>query len=289
MKKCWWPVPLVAIALVACGDDSTSGSGEVQPRASAAQSAPVAPLDADLPPLREPVAVDAIEIPYGETEDALLRGYFVYPTGMLAPLPAVIVVHDWWGLDDAVRQAASDIAAQGYMVLAVDLFRGETAKSTEAASQLARQLLEAPGFAESNLRAAHQFLTEAAGAPRIATLGWSLGGYWALESTRFLPDAFSASVVFYTQPLEGERRIAAITTPVLGLYGGSDTSIPAETVRAFRDQAVEAGKQVETAIYADARHGFANPADPRYDEGTTARAWRRAMAFLDRYLREAGS
>ncbi|MEO1319422.1 MAG: dienelactone hydrolase family protein, partial [Pseudomonadota bacterium] len=161
----------------------------------------------------------------------------------------------------------------------------QTASSTADASALARQLLETPGFAEQNLRAAHTFLTEAAGAPTVATLGWSLGGYWAVEATRFLPDQFAAAVVYYGQPDSDPDMVSAISAPVLGLYGGADRSIPAESVRAFRKQAQALDKSVEVIIFPKANHGFANPDDSRYDNRTAEQAWRRTAAFLDRYLR----
>jgi carboxymethylenebutenolidase len=235
--------------------------------------------------LREPVDVEAIEIPYGETEDDLLRGYFVYPADMVEPLPAVIVVHEWWGLNDSVRAAASRIAAQGYMVLAVDLFRGETATSTSDASTLARKLLEEPGFAELNLRAAQAFVSDAAGAPAVATLGWSLGGYWAVEATRFLPDTFSAAVAYYAQPDDDADTVASISAPVLGLFGGQDRSIPIDAINAFQDQAKALEKPVEVVIFPRGNHGFANPDDARFDERIAEQAWRRTAEFLDRHLR----
>lgn len=275
---------VLALLLAGCGGDgdtTTDGTSN----ATASRGRDAAPETLDDSALRDPVDVDAIEIPYGETEDALLRGYFVYPSAMVEPLPAVIVVHEWWGLNDAVREAATQIAEQGYMVLAVDLFQGQTASSTADASALARQLLETPGFAEQNLRAAHTFLTEAAGAPTVATLGWSLGGYWAVEATRFLPDQFAAAVVYYGQPDSDPDMVSAISAPVLGLYGGADRSIPAESVRAFRKQAQALDKSVEVIIFPKANHGFANPDDSRYDNRIAEQAWRRTAAFLDRYLR----
>ena len=274
----------LALLLAGCGDGEESTTDGTS-NTTVSRGRDVAPETVDDSALRDPVDVDAIEIAYGETEDELLRGYFVYPSDMVEPLPAVIVVHEWWGLNDAVRKAATKIAEQGYMVLAVDLFQGQTASSTADASALARQLLETPGFAEKNLRAAHGFLTEAAGAPTVATLGWSLGGYWAVEATRFLPDQFAAAVVYYGQPDADPDMVSAISAPGLGRYGGADRSIPAESVRAFREQAQALDKSVEVIIYPKANHGFANPDDSRYANRTAEQAWRRTAAFLDRYLR----
>ena len=273
------------LAIAGCGG-SDEGAGTTGTASSGSErSAQAASGTLDDSMLREPVEVEAIEIPYGETEDDLLRGYFVYPAGMVEPLPAVIVVHDWWGLNDSVRAAASRIAAQGYMVLAVDLFRGETATITSDASALARKLLEEPGFAEQNLRAAQRFVSDAAGAPAVAMLGWSLGGYWAVEATRFLPDTFSAAVAYYGQPDADPDAVAAISAPVLGLFGSQDRSIPTDAVRAFEEQARALEKPVEVVIFPRGKHGFANPEDSRYDKRISEQAWRRTAAFLDRYLR----
>lgn len=278
-------VVALQLLLAGCGGGNDRAAEERAPQTTDRGSREPAPEALDTSMLREPVPVEGIEMPYGETEDALLRGFFVYPSNMVEPLPAVIVVHEWWGLNDAVREAATRIAEQGYMVLAIDLFQGETASTTADASVLARKLLETPGFAERNLRAAHSFLTEAADAPTVATLGWSLGGYWAVEATRFLPDEFAAVVVYYGQPDADPDMVATISAPVLGLYGGADRSIPAESVRAFREQAKALDKPVEVVIYPRANHGFANPDDSRYDNRTAEQAWRRTAEFLNRYLR----
>ena len=269
------------LAVFGCGGGESGGgaAGETPPASSGAEPAQAAPATPD-----DSLPVDSLQIPYGETEDDLLYGFFVYPSNMVEPLPAVIVIHEWWGLNDSVRAAASRIAAQGYMVLAVDLFRGETASTSAEASALARKLLEEPGFAEQNLRSAHAFLTDGAGAPEVATLGFSLGGYWALEATRFMPDQFAAAVVFYGQPDADPDAVASITSPVLGLYGGDDRSIPPADVRAFRDQAEQLEKSVEIEIYPGANHGFANPDDPRYDVSAAARSWQQVAEFLERYL-----
>lgn len=274
----------VQLTIVGCGgSDEPVESGSASSTGERTSSAAPAKLDDSM--LRDPVDIEAIEIPYGETEDDLLRGYFVYPADMVEPLPAVIVVHEWWGLNDSVRDAASRIAAQGYMVLAVDLFRGETATSTSDASALARKLLEEPGFAEKNLRAAHTFVSDAAGAPSVAALGWSLGGYWAVEATRFLPDSFSAAIAYYSQPDDDADTVSSISAPVLSLFGGQDRSIPADAVRAFEAQARALDKPIEVVIFPRGKHGFANPDDSRYDERIAEQAWRRTAAFLDRYLR----
>ena len=278
---------LVAMTLTVtgCGGSDEPAEAGSTPSSGGERSASASLATLDDSMLREPVEVEAIEIPYGETQDDLMRGYFVYPADMVEPLPAVIVVHEWWGLNDSVRAAAAKIAAQGYMVLAVDLFRGETATSTSDASALARKLLEEPGFAEQNLRAAHTFVADAAGAPSVATLGWSLGGYWAVEATRFLPEAFSAAVTYYGQPDDDPDTVASISAPVLGLYGGNDRSIPTDAVRAFEAQARALEKPIEVVIFPRGNHGFANPDDSRYDERIAEQAWRRTAAFLDRYLR----
>lgn len=272
---------LQTLALAGCGGDDTA-----PPPGGADAQAPAATVrDADAAETLDPaVPVDSLQIPYGETGEDLLYGYFVYPSGMVAPLPAVIVVHEWFGLNDSVRNAAARIAGQGYMVLAIDLFRGETAETSADASVLARRLLEEPGFAEMNLRAAHTFLTDGAGAPSVATLGWSMGAYWALEASRFMPDDIEAVVVYYGQPDSDPGSVGSIAAPVLALYGGADRSIPTDSVRALQEQAKALEKPLQAIIYAGAQHGFANPDDARYDATAAARAWQEVTTFLGQHL-----
>lgn len=276
---------LACLALTACGDSGeapTPNSTNTAPGTNPSTQAPDAKApDGDA---REPVAVAGIEMPYGELDDQLVRGHFVYPETMLEPLPAIIVVHDWMGLNDTVKATAARLAAQGYMVLAVDLYGGEVATSAMRAGELSRELLETTERADQNLQAAYEFLTEVAGAPSVATLGWSAGGYWSLKSMRLMPGQIATSVVFYSQLDEDAEKISMLDAPVLGLFAANDKSISSQTVRNFKTTADELGRDVEIFIFPDVDHGFVDPDSPNFDPAAAEDAWQKTFSFLARHL-----
>ena len=145
---------------------------------------------------------------------------------MVDALPGVIVLHERWGLDDGIRALADRIAGQGFVVLAVDLYGGETATNTIGARDLMVSVVENPELANENIRQAYQFLNESAQAPRIGSLGWSFGGGWALNTAMLFPDDLDAAVIYYGQVTDSEARLTPVNTPILGLFGENDRGAP---------------------------------------------------------------
>jgi carboxymethylenebutenolidase len=222
-------------------------------------------------------------LPYVESGDELVYGYFAAPSDVFEPLPAVIVIHEWWGLNDNVRAMADRLAGEGYMVLAVDLYGGETAATADDARQLMLEVVEDPEPARANLRAAYQFL-EAAGAPRIGSLGWCFGGGWSLNTALLFPDDLDAAVIYYGQVTDDEAVLRPVNTPILGLFGGADTGIPVASVEAFRASLERLRKDHDIHIYPDAGHAFANPTGQNYNAEAATDAWARTVEFLGRHL-----
>ena len=221
------------------------------------------------------------------TQSGFVNGALVRPAGVAEPLPGVIVIHEWWGLNDHVVQMAKRIAAEGYTVLAVDLYGGETATTPDGAMALMRAATARPAVLTDNLRQAYAFLADQQGADRVAVLGWCFGGGQALRAALAMPTDLSAAVVYYGQPVTDRQALAALQMPVLGLFGGADTSIPADTVAAFRRALDAAGVANEIVTYPGAAHAFANPSGERYDAAAAEDAWRRTTVFLARHLRGA--
>jgi carboxymethylenebutenolidase len=227
-------------------------------------------------------------MPYSEAGDELVYGYFAAPADVLEPLPAVIMIHEWWGLNDNVRAMADRLAGEGYMVLAVDLYRGSTATTPEGARQLMLEVVEDPETAKANIQDAYNFL-ETAGAPRVASLGWCFGGGWSLTAAQLLPDKLDASVIYYGQVTADEDRLRPISAPILGLFAGNDTGIKVESVEAFRAALQRLRKEHEVHIYPGVGHAFANPTGRNYDEEAAVDAWARTLEFLARHLESDGS
>lgn len=283
-----------SLALAACGesaappneDEVAAGreTAEGMSREHAEETTDPSPA-ADLAPRR---AVVAERLPYTEAEDDLVYGHFVAPADVFEPLPAVIVIHEWWGLNDNVRAMAERLAGEGYMVLAVDLYAGQTANNPTEARQLMLEVVEDPEPAKQNIRDAYAFL-ETAGAPRIASLGWCFGGGWSLNAAQLFPEDLDASVIYYGQVTDDTARLLPIGAPILGLFAAEDTGIKPESVEAFRQALERLGKVHEIHIYPGVGHAFANPTGQSYDAATATDAWQKTLDFLGRHLGSGSS
>jgi len=239
---------------------------------------------ADVAPEREVIAET---LPYAEVGDELVYGYFVFPADMVEPLPAVIMIHEWWGLNDGMRAMADRLAARGYIVLAVDLFGGQTAETPEAARDLMLKVVEDPDPANENLRQAFGFLDGTAGAPVIGSLGWCFGGGWSLNTALLFPEQLGAAVIYYGQVTDDPDRLAPLEVPLLGIFAAEDRGIPVESVRVFGEVLESLDKEHEIHVFDGVGHAFANPTGRNYDAETAAEAWAITLDFLADHLRAA--
>ncbi len=228
--------------------------------------------------------VTAAETTYGKLGDRALVGYLARPADVEGPLPGLIVIHEWWGLNANIRSMTKRLAAEGYAALAVDLYRGEVAGDPARARELAGGTLERVPEIQENLRQAYAFLAERSGAPKVGSIGWCFGGGWSLATAVLLPDEIDATVIYYGRLVSDPAQLESISTPILGLFGSEDGAIPVASVRAFESELVRLGKPVEIHIYEGAHHAFANPSGTRYDATAAEDAWRRTTAFLHSHL-----
>ena len=223
-------------------------------------------------------------LPYAEVDNELVYGHFVFPADMVEPLPAVIMIHEWWGLNDNVRAMADRLAGEGYIVLAVDLFEGNATDSPAEARKQMLEVVEQPAAANENLRQAYEFVSQTAGAPRIGSLGWCFGGAWSLNTAMLFPDDLDAAVIYYGQVTDDTERLLPISAPILGLFGAADRGIPVESVRSFEAALDRLHKNHTIHIYPDAAHAFANPSGNAYDAQAAEDAWQKTLEFLDLHL-----
>lgn len=279
--------------LAVVGGLQACGSGE-EP-AAAPTPDPVAATAAEHEhdtPAPTPLAVAEPAVPvleqtlaYGEGAASNLVGYLAMPADAAEPLPGIIVIHEWWGLNDNIKAMTRRLAGEGYVVLAVDLYGGATATTPDAAQALMAASLEDPEAAGKNIRQAYDYLEKYALAPRIASVGWCFGGGWSLQAASLLPDALDATVVYYGQLITDRNRLAAVDVPLLGFFGGLDASIPVRDVQAFRVTLQELKKNAEVLIYPRADHAFANPSGGNYNEEAANDSWVKTLAFLSRHLK----
>lgn len=209
--------------------------------------------------------------------------YLSLPEGAKAPLPAVLVVHEWWGLNEHIQHWADRLAAEGYAALAVDLYGGKVATTSEEALALVKQV--DPQRALEVLKAAHALLEkdERVRATRTGVIGWCFGGTQALRLAMAEPE-LDAAVMYYGRPVEDAEQLKSIQAPLLAIFGTRDVSIPEERVEAFQ-QALDAAGVRYRVLRFEAEHAFANPSGKHYNTLAAAGAWQQAQLFLEHHLK----
>jgi carboxymethylenebutenolidase len=202
-------------------------------------------------------------------------------------LPAVVMIHEWWGLNDNIKDMADELASEGYVVLAADLYNGEVATTPDKAMQLVGTVRENPEQAISNLQSAVQYLASLpnVNSSRIASLGWCFGGGQSLQlALNSEQNPLAATVIYYGNLVNDTNELSKINWPVLGIFGNQDQSIPVESVNAFEQALNEIGITNEIYIYPGVGHAFANPSGDNYAPAETADAWEKTLAFLKKYV-----
>jgi len=213
-----------------------------------------------------------------------VSGYLVLP-GTGGRHPAIIVIHEWWGLNDWVKEEAQKLAEQGYAALAVDLYRGRSTADPNEAHELMRGLPQDRGMRD--LEAAFDYLASRpdVDAKKIGSIGWCMGGGWSIQLAVAEP-RLAACVVNYGALPTDPAAIAKIHAAVLGNFGAEDRGIPPESVHAFERAMKAAGKSIDVKIYDGAGHAFENPNNKAgYRPEATADAWARIVAFFAKTLK----
>ena len=192
------------------------------------------------------------------------------------PAPAVLLIHEWWGLNDQIKSMAAEFAREGYLALALDLFGGKVAKTSDEARQLTGGLDQSAG--EDTVRAWGQWLKKHGnGTGKLATVGWCFGGGWSLMTS--IVEPVDATVIYYGNVNRPADMLKNLNGPVLGHFATQDRFINKDMVAGFETAMKEAGKTYAAHWY-EANHGFANPTGGGYDEADTKLAWERTLAFL---------
>jgi carboxymethylenebutenolidase len=192
----------------------------------------------------------------------------------------LLVVHEWWGLNDYIRREAERYFQElgDVNVLALDLYDGKIARTQEEARQYVQ--------AVDNKRAVaiiEGALAYAGEDAEIGTLGWCFGGSWSLQAALLAGDKAEACVIYYGMPEQEVARLKTLDCPVLGIFAEQDGHITPQVVEEFRQHMEEADKELEVKMY-DAVHAFANPSNPDYDKTAAEDAYRLSIGFLKEQL-----
>jgi carboxymethylenebutenolidase len=230
------------------------------------------------------LAVTAKDVTY-KSGDETVQAILYTPEGK-GPFPGIVVVHEWWGLNDWVKGQASKLADQGYAVLAIDLYRGKVGTTPEEAHEIMRGVPE--DRVKRDLEAGFQFLASQPDVKkdRIGAIGWCMGGGYALDLALEEPK-LSATVINYGALATDPDAIRKINAPIIGFFGALDHGITPDDVNQFTASARKAGKKVQVTIYPDAGHAFENPNNKDgYRPIDAADAWDKTINFLASTLKK---
>ena len=196
--------------------------------------------------------------------------------------PAILLIHEWWGLNDHIKSVAVEFAKQGYIALAVDLYDGNVATEPDAARSL-MQAVDA-GVATDTLVSWIDYLrTHTAANGKVGTVGWCFGGGWSLNAS--IATAVDATVIYYGNVKKESDELTALNSPVLGHFATKDGWINQEMVDGFAQAMESAGKADSMTVHwYEADHAFANPTSARYDAEDAALSWERTTAFFKQHL-----
>jgi carboxymethylenebutenolidase len=239
-------------------------------------------LYSDNPPQSMTNNAEAGEITMGDVSyhDGT-TGYFVRPKDD-GNYPGVVLIHENRGLRPEIKTTAENLAKEGYIVLAVDLYKGNVLETQEEARAYSSQFNQEEGTA--NLRAAVKYLRDN-GATKVASWGWCFGGRQSV-TLAISGEPLDATIVYYGSGIATtSEQLAPIKWPVMGVFGDADQAIPTTTVKAFEDSLNTLGVENEIYLYPGVGHAFANPSNPNHAPAETADAWQKSIAFLDKHLK----
>lgn len=212
-------------------------------------------------------------------------GYLAVPDGD-GPFPSVILIHEWNGLVDRIRQVADAFAQEGYVALAADLYSGRTGSNRDENLALVTEAREDPDALIANLNAAQHFLRERPDVSgKVGVMGWCFGGGVAL-SYGLGGEQHDATAIFYGRLVEDPEILRSMHHPVYGTFAQNDQGIPPDQVERFAATLDAIGVENDIHVYDHVNHGFwlYVDSDPETNEVPALNAWQRLKAFLERTL-----
>ena len=212
-----------------------------------------------------------------------VKGYLARPDDG-GKHPGLILIHEWWGLNDNIRGTAKKFADLGYVALAVDLYDGKYGGTRDEAKKLATGVRKNVDEAFRNLKSAVSYLKNhsSVDSERLASIGWCFGGGWSYQIAKNNLGT-KASIIYYGRfnPKDDLGKMRAV---ILGHFGENDRGIKVDTVHEFQAKLKTLSGDHEVYIYENAGHAFANETGDRYNKEAAELAWKRTVAFLKRYF-----
>jgi len=232
--------------------------------------------------LRDPESTTSSEfVIYGETGDQIHRGY-LSQSNTVDKKSGLIVIHEWWGLNEDIHLMTDQLAGLGYTSLAVDLYDGQSATEVREAFQLSTNLSDNEASALANLKAAYDYLTKEKGVEKVGIIGWCLGGKWSLRGSLMLPDQIDATVIYYGSLVNDKEQLATLEMPIIGFVGTKDR-LHKQFIE-FDQHLKDLNKDASVHIYEGAKHAFANASGIAYEQTAAEDSWKKTVDFLTKHL-----
>jgi len=269
----------LALLLAACSDSPEEDFVDRMDREHEGD----APVENASQDLKQSAEVSGEEVQYATVGGQEISGYLARPEGAM-DAPGIIVIHEWWGLNDNIRMMTKKLAGEGYTALAVDLYNGMVAESPDSARTYARSVDKEEAL--DNLTQAYGYLSQKQGTKNIGVIGWCFGGAWSLNTALAHPNKIDATVIYYGRLVTDTEKLKTLEMPVLGIFGEEDGGIPPQKVKEFEAALNEVGVENAIHIYEGAGHAFANPSGRRYVEKAAEDAWQKTVRFLKQNLKD---
>ena len=218
---------------------------------------------------------------YGKTGDQTHRGYLSQSTAVNKK-SGLIVIHEWWGLNEDIHLMTDQLAGLGYTALAVDLYDGQSATEVREAFQLSTNLSKNEASALANLKAAYDYLTKEQGVEKVGIIGWCLGGKWSLRGSLMLPNQIDATVIYYGSLVNDKEQLATLEMPIIGFVGTKDRLY--KQFIEFDQHLKDLNKDASVHIYEGAKHAFANASGIAYEQTAAEDSWKKTVDFLTKHL-----
>lgn len=282
MKKLFTFVSLCAFFLTGCAQMQQPQAPQAETEESTTSLTILSPDGEEISTAENGKRILSRDVAYWNGNEQV-KGYLAMPQDA-ENLPAVILIHEWWGLNDNMRDMAKQFAGQGYVALAVDLYEGQATTDSAVAQQLAGAVRNNLDAATKNLNAAVEYLKKSPNVDeaRLASVGWCFGGGWAYQMAKN-DMGVKATVMYYGQ-FSPEDDLSHMKASIIGHFGEKDTGIKVDNVREFQATLKTLAGNHEVYIYPNAGHGFANPDNPNYNQEAADTAWQRTTEFLQKYL-----
>ncbi len=210
-----------------------------------------------------------------------IQGFLAKPVDE-GQFPGVVMIHEWWGLNDNIKEMAEKLASHGYVVLAVDLYNGEVAITSDQARQLITSFDTNIGI--ENMNFAASYIQENYNVQKLGSIGWCFGGGQSLNLA-LNNQNMDATIIYYGSLITEQESLSNISWPVLGIFAEFDQGIPVESVKDFETSLDDLNIPNEIHIYPGVDHAFANPSGERYAPDESKDAWQKTIEFLELNLK----